>query len=436
MNEAGLNAFVSWTKRTPECWKVKRLKYAVTLISEKMEPGTSGLPYIGLEHVESWTGRLVETAEGESSADGLSTRFRPNDVLFGKLRPYLAKVHRARQNGGCSGELLVLRPALLDSRYLSYFLLMDEFIAAVDASTYGSKMPRANWECIGNLPTFVPPLDEQRAIADFLDRETAKVDDLIAYKQDLIVLLQSHEEAVVREIVLGQALRVPKRYSGYSWLGDVPSHWKVLSLKRIATRVVVGIAEASTHAYSDDGVPLIRSANIRPNRLDSQQLLKIEPWFANKNKSKTVWGDDLLTVRSGVNYGDTAAVPNSLAGSQCFTLLVTSLKPGNVPQYFSYYLNSRINRAYFEQEAWGAAQANLSVPILQMTPVPVPPPGEQASIVHALDRRLREIERLRMSLEETERRLQLLRSALISAAVTGQIDVRNYRPREVAIACQ
>jgi len=163
--------------------------------------------------------------------------------------------------------------------------------------------------------------------------------------------------------------------------------------------------------------------------------LKIEPWFADKNKSKTVLGDDLLTVRSGVNYGDTAVVPKSLAGSQCFTLLVTTLKPGNAPQFFSYYLNSMINRAYFEREAWGAAQANLSVPILQMTPVPVPPPSEQARIVHELDQRLGEIERLRASLEETERRLQLLRSALISAAVTGQIDVRTYRPQEAVALC-
>jgi restriction endonuclease S subunit len=272
---------------------------------------------------------------------------------------------------------------------------------------------------VGNLRICIPDVDEQRAIADFLDREIAKVDDLISRQQDLILLLRNEQEAVVRQLVVRHDLSVPKRPSGFYWLGEVPCHWKVLALKRIAKRVVVGIAEASTHAYSDDGIPLIRSANIRPNKLDSRQLLKIEPWFAEKNKSKAVLGDDLLTVRSGVNYGDTAAVPKNLAGSQCFTLLVTSLKPGNVPQYFSYYLNSIVNRTYFEREAWGAAQANLSVPILQMTPVPVPPPSEQGRIVLELDQRLREIEGLRVSLEENERRFQLLRSALISAAVTS-----------------
>src|ERR1035438_8358372 len=169
--------------RANRLWAVKRLKYAVTLVSEKIDAATSDLGYIGLEQVEPWTGRLIATTDGSGSAEGLSTQFGPNDVLFGKLRPYLAKVHLANHQGICSGELLVLRPRLLDPRFLRYFLLMNELIDAVNASTYGSKMPRANWEFIGNLPVLIPAISEQRTIADFLDRETARIDDLIRFRE-------------------------------------------------------------------------------------------------------------------------------------------------------------------------------------------------------------------------------------------------------------
>ena len=428
-------------------WPKKRLRF-LTAIPQKGEiggvPDETEVSFVPMEAIGE--NGQIETSRTKAIAEVRNgySYFAEGDVVLAKITPCFENgkgaiaTHLVNEVGFGTTELHVIRAGPgLDTRFLFYVTKSHPFRKLGEAEMYGAGgQKRIPESFVRDFRVHVPGLDEQRTIADFLDRETARVGDLIAKKQRLIVLLQNQQEGLVRQIVTGQDVSVPKRYSGYAWLGDVPSHWNVLPLKRIAKRVVVGIAEASTHAYSDDGIPLIRSANIKPNKLDAQQLLKIEPWFANKNKSKTVLGGDLLTVRSGVNYGDTAVVPTSLAGSQCFTLLVTSLKLGNVPRYFSYYLNSGINRDYFGQEAWGAAQANLSVPILQMTPVPVPPPSEQARIVHELDRRLKDIECLRVSLEETERQLRLLRSALISAAVTGQIDVRNYRPQEAAVLCQ
>ena len=261
MNEVGHNAFVSWTRGIPDGWTVKRLKYAVRLISEKIEQGTSGLPYIGLEHVESGTGRLIEAVEGEATADGLSTRFRPDDVLFGKLRPYLAKVHRARQHGLCSGELLVLRPILLDSRYLNYFLLMNEFIGAVDGSTYGSKMPRANWEFIGNLPALVPSLDEQRAIADFLDRETVKIDNLLRQKQEFVRLIEETRRSVVARAVTRGIRGAHLKPSGVKWFGDIPQHWSTNRLGRLAEDIN-DVNHEMPEAVAD-GVPFLSAKDLK-----------------------------------------------------------------------------------------------------------------------------------------------------------------------------
>lgn len=281
----------------------------------------------------------------------------------------------------------------------------------------------------------LPPINEQHALADFLDRETAKVDDLIARKQQLLILLQSRQDAVVRQLVVGQDLDVPKRRSGYSWLGDVPAHWKVLALKRIAKRVVVGIAEASTQAYADSGVPLVRTTNVKANKIDTSDLLYINKEFADKNRSKYMRAGDIVTARTG-NPGISGVIPTELDGSQCFTMLITTLREDHVPEFFCYYINSEPARTYFALEGWGTAQINISVPILQMLPVPCPPEKEQQQIAERIKGSMEAFERQVNLINEAIERLREYRSSLISTAVTGQIDIRTYRPQEAAALCQ
>ena len=115
----------------------------------------NSLPYVGLENVEPKTGRYLEGIN--EMPDAVANEFVPGDVLFGKLRPYLAKSLAPDFSGRCSGELLVLRPVGLEPRFLHYWLLSDETISAVSASTFGAKMPRADWDFIGNLEIPTPP---------------------------------------------------------------------------------------------------------------------------------------------------------------------------------------------------------------------------------------------------------------------------------------
>ena len=165
------NSGVSWLGAVPKHWHVERLKSSVSNIVEtdKFGASTPG-PRIALEHVESWTGRV---SQGEATVpfDSQLKRFNPEDVLFGKLRPYLAKVTRLPTGGYCVGEFLVLRPKDLavQSGYLERLLRSKPVIDTIDASTFGARMPRADWGFIGNLALVRPPLTEQAAIARFLD---------------------------------------------------------------------------------------------------------------------------------------------------------------------------------------------------------------------------------------------------------------------------
>lgn len=195
---------VEWLGVIPSHWELKRLKYMTNLINDKVETEVIDLPYLGLENVESWTGRIIES-ENEMEPESTSNRFQQNDILFGKLRPYLAKVVHAVNDGICSSELIVLRTSNRCSpRFLFYYLVSRDTINIVNSATYGVKMPRANWKFIGNLPFLAIAVEEQQAIADYLDQETTRIDSLVSRINHAIEKLQEYRTALITAAVTGK----------------------------------------------------------------------------------------------------------------------------------------------------------------------------------------------------------------------------------------
>src|SRR5438034_9698693 len=225
---------VEWLGEIPEHWETKRLKYVAPSSTAKLTEKPDDLPYLGLENIESQTGRLLldTPIENVESTVGL---FNKGNVIFGKLRPYLAKVVCVDFSGVCTTELLVLQPnALVNGKFLFYRLLSKDFIKLVNSLTYGTKMPRVSSEQIGNLPISLPPLAEQRAIDSFLDRETARINTLIEKKERLIELLQEKRAALISNAVTkGLDPTVPMKDRGVEWLGEIPVHWKYLSVRNL-----------------------------------------------------------------------------------------------------------------------------------------------------------------------------------------------------------
>ena len=218
---------VEWLGEVPEHWEVLPLKRRSRLLTEKTHCKDNP---IALENIEGWTGRLVDT---ESEFQGEGVAFEAGDILFGKLRPYLAKVFLAENSGQAVGDFHVIKPIYkLHPRFLQLQLLTRELIDLVSGSTYGAKMPRASWDFLGSLQLALPPDDEQYAIATFLDHETTKIDALIAEQQRLIELLQEKRQAVISHAVTnGLNPDAPMKASGVEWLGEVPEHWEVLPIK-------------------------------------------------------------------------------------------------------------------------------------------------------------------------------------------------------------
>ncbi|GHV49089.1 hypothetical protein FACS1894181_06950 [Bacteroidia bacterium] len=180
-------------------WKNRRLKQVVTDVNEKSSP--KGKFYIGMENIVSWNSSYIPT---DSIVDGDSKVFQQGDILFGKLRPYLAKVFLTENEGVCSSEFLVLRGFSGHLPFLKYLLLSYDFIMLVNASTYGAKMPRASWDFIGNCRVAIPPIEEQQAIVAYLEKATAKIDLAIANAEREIALFNEYRTRLISDIVTGK----------------------------------------------------------------------------------------------------------------------------------------------------------------------------------------------------------------------------------------
>ncbi|MGI6364424.1 MAG: restriction endonuclease subunit S [Bacillota bacterium] len=195
---------IEWIGEIPEHWETLRLKYAANLVNEKATADDLDKPYIGLENIQSWTGLYSLSEDADSDEGTTSNLFAPGMVLFGKLRPYLAKCVKVNFSGRCSTEMLTLKPNKVRSDYLHYLLLTDSFISEVDSSTYGAKMPRANWSIISNLKIAIPPQPEQDEITDYLDRKTSEIDTLISGIQGSIEQLKAYRQSLISEAVTGK----------------------------------------------------------------------------------------------------------------------------------------------------------------------------------------------------------------------------------------
>ena len=194
---------VEWLGKVPAHWEVRRLKTTTINVVELKNRCDFDDIYIALENVESWTGKYH--GDDPEHSESQVKKFKAGDVLFGKLRPYLAKVTRPTEKGGCVGEFLVLRPLQdQDAGYLEFFLRSKSVIDVINASTFGAKMPRADWHFIGRVERPLPPLSEQTAIVEYLDQVTADIDAAIARANREFELLDEYRIRLIADVVTGK----------------------------------------------------------------------------------------------------------------------------------------------------------------------------------------------------------------------------------------
>jgi type I restriction enzyme S subunit len=210
---------VEWIGKIPEHWDFQKSKFLTKHISISTYSKEEDETYIALENIESWTGKIILNEEF-SGFESTAKKFTENDILFGKLRPYLAKVVMPDFNGICVSEIIVLRPTKLKREYLFFILLNPNFIDFVSQTAEGTKMPRTSWNNIADLKFPFPSIPEQLLIVRFLDHRTGQIDRFVANRQKQIELLKEQKAAIINKAVTkGINPNAKMKPSGIEWIG-------------------------------------------------------------------------------------------------------------------------------------------------------------------------------------------------------------------------
>ena len=411
-----------WAAQVPKGWSSNWLKWSVDLSTKHpTEEEQEALPYIANEDIASWTGKLLIQEPKPSEAD--SRTFRENDVLFNKLRPYLAKIFHATFDGVSSGELLCLRPShVVEPRFLFFVLVSNGFIDTINAETFGAKMPRADWDTVGHQPLPLPPLDTQRRIARFLDEKTTQIDKLIEEKRELLDRLSEKRQALItRAVTKGLKPEAPMKFSAIDWLGDIPAHWDVIALNKVTTKITNGYVGPTRDIFVPEGVPYIQSLHIKGNRILFMDDFYVTNDWSNQHAKSVLSEGDVLIVQTG-DIGQVAHVTAEHVGCNCHALIICSPKPGLlIGEFLSWALCSDYGQQFLHLVKTGALHPHLNCGKVKFFPVLIPPLKEQAEINAEVRQRIHDHREAETQIELSMVKLKEYRAAMITSAVTGQI---------------
>ena len=424
---------VEWLGRIPRHWEVNRLKYLASIndeaLPEDTDPG-SEISYVDIGSVDAAAGIVAKESLTFAKAPSRARRVvRHGDVIVSTVRTYLraiAPVHDPEPNLIASTGFAVIRPKRLEPSFGAYALRASYFVDRVVANSTGVSFPAINASELGRFPVVRPSLEEQRAIADFLDRETEKIDALVAKKERLIELLQEKRTALItRAVTKGLDPNVPMKDSGVEWLGEIPAHWKIKRLWHLTPsdrRIMYGIVLPGPNL--DEGVAIVKGGDVSGDRLKLELLdrtsFEIEAGYV---RSRLQGGDLVYAIRGSI--GNVAMVPDELKGANltqdAARVAFTDETAGG---WLLYALKSSSVFAQLEAGALGATIRGVNIRDLKRALLPVPSKSEQEAIAAFLDTETSRIDRLVSMAGKGIERFKEFRTALISATVTGKIDVR------------
>ena len=424
---------VEWLGVIPAHWEIKRLKYVSALNPKASEArklaSDTEVSFVPMEAVGEYGGLdLSLTKELSDVADGY-TYFSDGDVVVAKITPCFENGKRSLAgelvNGIAFGttELHVLRcRPELDKQFAFYLTLTDAFRKLGEAEMYGAGgQKRVPESFITNLKHPLPPLPEQLAIATFLDQETSRIDALLSKKERLIELLQEKRTSLIsRSVTKGLDPSVPMKDSGIEWLGKIPAHWENTKLRRLLTLVAHHLNVEPEYAYQEIGIRswgkgIFHKDLVTGAHLGDKRVFELRP------------GELVLNIVFAWE-GAVAIVSESekdMIASHRFPTFQHTKTLADL-DYLLMFLQSEHGRGLMGLNSPGAAGRNRTIRIDSFLEeeIPLPPLEEQREIVAIFRPAEQRLQSLAGKVGEAMNRLKELRTALISATVTGRIDVR------------
>jgi type I restriction enzyme S subunit len=429
---------VEWLGEIPRHWDSKPLKYLCTYNDEVLPETTAKdaeIQYIDIGSVSAVDGiSKIETMIFKDAPSRARRIVRDGDVIVSTVRTYLeaiAPINNPPENLIVSTGFAVIRPnQYLYKSFASYCLRAKGFIKEVVARSVGVSYPAINSSDLVNIT--IPSIEyaEQVKIANFLDHETAKIDTLIAKQEKLIELLKEKRQAVISHAVTkGLNPDVTMKDSGVEWLGQVPEHWKVIKFGMTNRKAVLGGNYLS--GGDEDGIPVIKMGNLGRGRIN---LSKVERLNVNDEFEEEHFlekGDFLFNTRNSLDLVGKVSIWREELDKALYNsniLRISFYENLFSSEYVNYLFNSDLGLSQLGLIAKGTTSvAAIYYKDLRGLIFAYPPIEEQKQIVKILDETCIDLDKLIRKATLAIELIQERRTALISSAVTGKIDVRNWQ---------
>jgi type I restriction enzyme S subunit len=294
-----------------------------------------------------------------------------------------------------------------EPRFIHHLLRTRLYISEYERR--GKFMPPSqfdiSWEDFRSIPVAMPPITTQRSIADYLDRETARIDALIAAKRRMAELLEERWQGFLEAEIRGLA----DKY------GEIP-------LKYVCREVVVGIVITPSAWYTESGIPAIRGTNVSPGTISSDDLVYLTEEGHKLHPKSQLRSGDVVVVRTG-QAGAAAVVPPELDGINCIDLVIIRLRSNYSAHFLEFVMNSDWMQKHIVERSVGTIQSHFNVGAAGVIPVPRAPFTDQDAMVDRLRREQRRVSGLASVVERQVELLQERRQALVTAAVTGHLGI-------------
>lgn len=434
----------------PQHWQTKRLGYISAEYKTAFVDGpfgsdlkTSdykdvGIPLIQLNNIRDGK-HLLQNMKfiNETKKQELIRHIaKPGDIVIAKMAEPVARstlVSSTYDEYVIVADCIKLTPnmKLVNLDYLVWVINSDEVRINAELVSTGTTRIRISLSELKKLKVPFPPLPEQIKIANFLDYETARIDRLIEKQQQLIGLLKEKRQAVISHAVTkGLNPDVPMKESGVEWLGKVPEHWNVSRVKNTVTTIIDGPHFSPN--YQDSGYMFISARNIKTDQwaLEDAKFISENDFLEFSKRVLPEKGDVLLT--KGGTTGIARAVDLDFAFQVWVHIAVLKVIPNKVSPFFlAFALNGKACYEQSQLYTYGATNNDLSLGRIANIYCTIPPKSEQEKLVLYLEERCNIFDKLIQKSEKAINLLKERRTALISAAVTGKIDVRDWqRPKQ------
>ena len=399
---------VEWIGKIPEHWEVKRLRFVTTLNPSKKNIKLADnqlVSFVPMDSVCEYGGIEPQLEKELSEVNNGYTFFADNDIVVAKITPCfengkgaLAKNLTNTIAFGTT-ELHVLRSKKsILPEFLFYLTISYPFRALGESTMYGAGgQKRIPETFIKNLLSPIPPLHEQKAIACFLDRRTAQVDELIEKKEALLLKLDEKRTAIVTQAVTkGLDLSVPMKESGIAWLRVIPCHWSITALHHV-TMLKSGESIIATMMDDNEEFPVYGGNGFRG-------------YYSNYTHN----GNYILIGRQGALCGNINHASGKFWASE-HAIVLTPTKVISTT-----WLGELLKAMNLNQYSVSAAQPGLSAEAIGRLKIPFPPLNEQQAIVYRIDKQTTKIERQKIIVKTTIEKLKEYKSILITTFISGK----------------